>query len=182
MKKKRDFAQVVKEAKNGKQKAWKEIYEMMFDRVYRFVRGRLKNFDPAVAEDLTANSFLKFFENLENIDETKNPSSYLMTIAVNEVRKFLIKESRFVPINHEHPQQHYSVEDKFMENRRREAVNQFYEVHLTDEEKDVLSLKFGGLTYKEIGEVMGVSERTIKRKVKKILVKAEKFFEKEGLV
>jgi RNA polymerase sigma-70 factor (ECF subfamily) len=62
---------LVQSAKRGDNRAFGELYQRHVDMIYRYTYARVK--DVAVAEDLTAQVFLKALEGLENYQSTGAP-------------------------------------------------------------------------------------------------------------
>ena len=78
---------VLSRLKAGDEAAFEHLYWSYNSHVYNFIKSLLH--DPALAEDLTQNVFLKIWERHENIDPEQGVDAYLFTIA----RHFVYKET-----------------------------------------------------------------------------------------
>lgn len=74
---------LVEKSQNGDSKAFGQLYDQFVDKIYRFILFRVSNKE--VAEDLTQTVFLKALENIGNFRKDSQFSSWLYTIARNNV-------------------------------------------------------------------------------------------------
>jgi RNA polymerase sigma-70 factor (ECF subfamily) len=167
---KRDAA-LVRRALAGSQEAFADIVERyrrpLFSLIVRMVK------DPALAEDLAQESFVKAFHALQSFDPDRKLSSWLFTIAHNATIDHLRRKrpdtvplatseegpnlvDRLAAPDGESPEEHAL---------RRDLARAFEEElrRLRPEYAEVLVLRFQeGLSYEEIAEVAGVPIGTVK--------------------
>ncbi len=78
-------ALLVERAKRGDMQAWSRLYQELFDPLYRHVRYLTG--DPAVAEDLTQETFAKALVALPDFEGRSKFSTWLHGVAINVVRR-----------------------------------------------------------------------------------------------
>ena len=71
---------------------FEEFYRQNFKTVYGFLINLCKNSD--LAEELTAETFLKAFEHYKSYNKKYKPSTWLCAIAKNEYLKYLRKQKK----------------------------------------------------------------------------------------
>lgn len=74
---------LVRKASQGDEKAFSELYELYFEKIYRFVYFRVSHRE--VAEDLAAETFIKAWRRLAEIEATSAFNAWLYQIARNLV-------------------------------------------------------------------------------------------------
>ncbi len=158
-----DEENLVRRAKQRDQKAFTELYEAHFDRVYRYVAIRIG--DQVEAEDMTQQVFLNALQSISSFNWTGAPfSAWLFRIAHNQVVDYLRKKSKHAgaPLDESlvkddsDPQQ--MVEFSLNIEQVRLAT-----VQLTEAQREVISLRFaGGLSIAEVAKIMGKSQGAVK--------------------
>jgi RNA polymerase sigma-70 factor (ECF subfamily) len=152
------------------------LFEQYFDRVFRYVFSRTNN--RQVAEDLTSQIFLKILEALPRYQSRQPLAAWVFTIA----RNTLISHYRFT---FRHPIQSLEVAGLLVSNPfpaiggntknldryidLEKAINQ-----LSRKDHELLRLKYAaGLSYEEIGDLLGKSPEAIKMAMHRLLRKLE---------
>jgi RNA polymerase sigma-70 factor, ECF subfamily len=158
-----EVSRVVARAKAGDSQAFDELYDRYAARVYRYALARLD--EPADAEDLLQRVFLKVIEAMPRYEERGVPfAAWLFRIARNAV------------VDHgRQPQQTLTLEaavghadgaqgpDRLAELAADRAVVRAALDELTAEQRDVVLYRFfAGLTPREIGQLMGKREGTVR--------------------
>ena len=153
----------------------------IFDKVYREWVQSLFNFlyykcgDKATAEDLTQEVFVKYWHKIESVN-LKKVKSYLFTTAKNLVinqiahqNVVLRFQSNFKPsTTPESPQ--FLMEVKEFNERLQNAINE-----LTEGEREVfLMSRIDGFKYREIAEMLNVSQKAVEKRMHKALLKLRK--------
>lgn len=131
-----------------------QLYAQYYMRVYKFVLSMCR--DPALAEEITQDSFFKAYQNIDRFKGECSISSWLCQIAKNSYYSHLKRSRKRQPL----PSGDTSidVEARLLE---KEAA---YGVHKTlhklrEPYKEVFWLKaFGELSFREIGELFDKSE------------------------
>jgi RNA polymerase sigma-70 factor (ECF subfamily) len=153
---KRDEARLVERAQQGDREAIGELYRRHVDTIYRYVQVRVR--DEVVAEDLTAQVFLKALEGLPTYQQTGKPFlAWLYRIAYARVVDHFRKQGRrqevalfeTLPANDPPPGQLIEAEAEWSM-----AIDLL--AQLTDDQQDVLVLRFlGELSLVEVAETLG---------------------------
>lgn len=135
--------------------------EDQYDKIYRYCYFKVKNKE--IAEDITQETFLKYFSQTSYINRGK-PLAYLYTIAKNLCIDYYRGNNR-EPIYEEEPLHSDNIaifERNFV---IRQAVST-----LPNELQELILLRFAnGLGIGEIGTIMGVSRFSVSRKLRKAL-------------
>lgn len=165
----------------GNQKIWRkvaEIFELLRDPVYRYLVGMLG--DPAEAEDLVQDAFLRLYVHLCDGQHVGNVRAWTYRVAHNLALDHLRRNDHVelldaVVWDRICEKEKHRVPDAelcLLEKERRELFQKAVE-RLSPQERSCLSLKAEGLTYREIGEVLGLRISTVatfvERGIKKLL-------------
>lgn len=144
------------------------LYNEYAKAIYRFVFIKTSNKD--TAEDLTADTFCKFFEFSLDHPEIDSPRALLYRIASNLVidtyRKKSFRDSK--TDRDAEIEQIPSGEDLFKEHSVKEAYSTVREVmkNLKSDYEDMLLLHYiEDLTVKEISEVLKITENSVRVKL-----------------
>ena len=137
------------------------VYDSVFPRVLGYIRYCVGSQD--VADDLTAQTFLKALDRLSTFERSKAPiETWLLAVARNVVRDHLRSRRRWkwLPLDlvHEEASRTGSPEDRAID---AESHNSLLGAlgSLSIRERDVLGLKFaGGLTNRAIASATGLRE------------------------
>jgi len=155
---------IVQQAIDGNQSAFTQIYDIYFDRIYRYVFVRLKK--QAEAEDLTQEVFIKALRSIDSYKIGKTPfAAWLFRIAHNQVidhvRKFAKRQETSLDdappsIGAEDPVA--MIEQKFEIAELNTAM-----MELSPAQQEVISLRFvADLPIAEVAKILGKSEGTVK--------------------
>ncbi len=158
--------------------AFKPIYEKYFKRIFLFVLHRVE--DKQLAADLTSQVFLKALLNLKRFKFRGLPfSAWLFRIALNECNDFFRKSKRYRIV---------TIEDNMIESLYDEMTTNTGEddlrkrlpailSKLSVEELQLIELRFfEQRPFKEVADIIGITETYAKVKVYRILQKMKKFF------
>lgn len=154
---------LVKQAVNGDQTAFTQLYNANFDRIYRYIYTRVRS--QAEAEDLTQDVFIKALEAIGNYKWRDLPfSAWLFKIAHNTVIDHVRKLSREKRADFD--EAHLAtVEDPVEMSEREFEVEQLKIAleKLPEAQREVATLRFiAQLSIAETAKVLGKSEGTIK--------------------
>ena len=162
--------------------AFRPLYEKYFKRIFLFVLHRVE--DRSVAADIASQTFLKALLNIGRFKFRGLPfSSWLFRIALNECNDFFRKNSRYRIV---------TIDDKAVEHLFEELTNTTREEdlrqqlpvilqRLSREELQLIELRFfDQRPFKEVADIIGITETYAKVKVYRILQKMKKLFLKES--
>jgi RNA polymerase sigma-70 factor (ECF subfamily) len=155
--------QLVQRAVNGDQEAFTQIYDMHFDRIYRYIY--LKVHSQAAAEDLTQDVFIKAYEAINSYKWRDLPfTAWLFRIAHNRVIDHIRKISREKNVSLDEADAIssgdpvYITEQNFEVYQLKNALQQ-----LPEAQREVATLRFlAELSIAEVALTLGKSEGTVK--------------------
>ena len=137
---------------------FEEFYRQNFKTVYGFLINLCKNSD--LAEELTAETFLKAFEHYKSYNKKYKPSTWLCAIAKNQYLSYLRKHPLHEDLTDTEAELPHtpSAEQKALSSAGKmellQCLHQFQEPY-----REVIYLRvFGNLSFREIGQIMGQSE------------------------
>jgi len=155
--------QIVQRAINGDREAFTYIYDLHFDKIYRYIYVKVRS--QSEAEDLTQDVFIKAYEGLKNYKWRDLPiTAWLFKIAHNRVIDHIRK----------------SVKEKRADLNEADAISggdpvymteQNFEIYelkgalekLPDAQREVATLRFiSELSIAEVALTLGKSEGTVK--------------------
>jgi RNA polymerase sigma-70 factor (ECF subfamily) len=169
--------EVIRKAKANPE-AFRNLYEKYYKRIFLFLLHRVGSKD--VTADLTSQVFLKALQKLHQYQFRGLPfSSWLFRIAVNECNEFFRrnKRERLVVLDDEHAEMLY--EEMFGHETMYELMSRLPLIleRLTHEELQFIELRFmESRPFKEMAEIMGISENYAKVKTYRVLEKMKKLF------
>jgi RNA polymerase sigma-70 factor (ECF subfamily) len=152
------------------------LFDRFFDRVFRYVFSRTNNRQES--EDLTSQVFLKILEALPRYQNHQSMAAWVFTIA----RNTLISHYRFT---HRHPIQSLEEAGVIQANpmpglgENSTDVDRYIDLERTINrlpvmDRELLRLKYAaGLSFEEIGDLLGKSPEAIKMAVHRLLRKLE---------
>ena len=163
---KRVVEETVARAKAGERDAFASLYEMHYDRIYRYVAFKCGG--SADAEDLAGEVFLKMLESIHQFEFRGFPfSSWLYRIAHNVVMDHFRRKGRrpTVPLadaervaDAAHSDMEWRVHVSWTMNEVAGAMDS-----LTDLQREVVTLRFaGGLSIAETAKAVGRKENAVK--------------------
>jgi len=141
-----------------------ELYDLYFSRVYTYFRYRFN--DPALCDDLCAQTFLQALEHIDQFSPARGPfPAWLFGIARNLANRQLQKTRRF-PLLSLDSLPMFAGSDPSPEELTVELDEQrrmFQAMHmLAAQQRDFLALKFSaGLTNRQIAALTGLSEQNV---------------------
>ncbi len=154
---------LVQQAQQHNQEAFAQLYEMYFDKIYRYVALKIGN--QVEAEDMTQQVFLNALHSISSSKWRQVPfSAWLFRIAHNQVVDYLRKKTRrptvslneTLIVSDSNPQRtaehKMSIEQLVLASRQ-----------LTPAQREVISLRFAGeLPIAQVAKIMGKSEGAVK--------------------
>ena len=147
---------LIRRAQQGDKQAVGELYRLHVDVIYRYIWGRIR--DDSVAEDLTAQVFLKALEGLPNYEATGKPFlAWLYSIAYARIVDHWRKQKRReeVPLEETLPAREPRP-DELLEAEEEWITAMDLLAQLTDDQQDVIILRFiGEMSQADVAETVG---------------------------
>ncbi len=158
--------------------AFRPLYEKYFKRIFLFVHHRVG--DKAMTADLTSQVFLKALINIKKFSFRGLPfSAWLFRIALNECNDFFRKNKRYRLVTMEEGMVEHLYEELTSETRLEDLRQRLPTIlqKLSVNELQIIELRFfEQRPFKEVGDILGISETYAKVRVYRILEKMKKLF------
>lgn len=153
------------------------IYNRYHEQIFRYLYSRLDNKETAA--DLTSQVFYKALLKIESYSFKGLPfSSWLYRIAFNEMNMYFRKDSKNRTVNIE-SENINGLFEEFEEDYYCEEKEKLVKIlaNLSDERLSIVEMRFfEKRSFKEISEVMGITENNAKVKLYRTLDKLKKNF------
>jgi len=117
------------------------------------------------AEDITQSVFIKVFENLGSYKESYKFFSWLYRIALNESLNFLGQRKRFDSMDEEIASSGKTPEEAYSEVELEEKIQNALMDLSVDYRVIVVLCHFHGFSYREVGFVLDIQEKTVKSRL-----------------
>jgi RNA polymerase sigma-70 factor (ECF subfamily) len=164
-----DEITLINKVKQGDQRAFKKLYDLNVEPLYRFMRNYSQ--DAAQVEDWVQRAFIKSYKNMGAFSGTSRFSTWLFTIALNEMRTDFRKPNIIV-FNTTEMESYHALE----ENNTSFEWNDIMESWLSelDEAKRTVFVLFEveGYSHSEIASILNINEntsRTLLHRAKQLL-------------
>ncbi len=155
---------IVQQAVDGNQAAFTQLYDIYFDRIYRYIYVRLRRQDEA--QDLTQEVFIKALKAIESYKVGKAPfASWLFRIAHNQVIDHVRKHKKGIEMSLDEAPPSVGAEDPvaIIEQRFEVAELNAAIMALSPAQQEVISLRFiAELPIADVARILGKSEGTVK--------------------
>ena len=146
-----------------------QMYEKVYIDLYRFALCMMKNKHDA--EDAVGEAILKAYENIRKLKDENSFRSWIFTITANTCRRKLSEAAK---------KKSESIEESLSNTPSEEIdygmsldVRRAFTV-LNEEEQTIIGLSvFGGYSSKEIGQILGLKDNTVRSKKNRALEKME---------
>ena len=131
-------------------------------------------YDRMMTEDIVQDVYLKFFESIDTLNSLSRAEIWLFTTARNEIYQYYRKKK--IHLDKFNPEDIDNVELSSEESLEDQLELRDIREHLQDElmfippeQKEVFLLKeYGGLSYKEIAEMMNIDIELVKSRLYKV--------------
>jgi RNA polymerase sigma-70 factor (ECF subfamily) len=127
--------------------------------------------DRLTCEDIIQNVFLKLFENLKRIRNSESIQYWLFSTARNEVYSFYRRKKVRLDQFGAEDSDEMEIDSgerlilDFEQNELRELVNKELNRMAIDQREVFILKEYGGLSYKEIADVMKIDEELVKSRL-----------------
>lgn len=147
--------------------AFSQLYQLYFDRIYRYVRLKLGN--AAEAEDTTSAVFFNAWRTIHNFSPQRESSfaAWLFRLAHNAVvdRFRSMRDIISLDATDHRPSIHTILPGPEAQIERKVTISELTAALqlLTDEQREVVLLRFvEGLSAREVGDIMGKQEGAVR--------------------
>lgn len=132
-----------------------QIYQENYPIVYGFLLSLCR--DPALAEDLASETFLRAIQKIKSYDGVCKPSTWLCTIAKNLYLNEKKRQRRFVHLDDTEIPDAHCFEEQVITNEQLRLILVTAD-QLQDTYRQVFFMRINGLCFREIGEALGKTE------------------------
>ena len=153
--------------------AFAALYRRYVTPIYRYLYSRVGN--AADAEDITAQTFIAALEGLPGYRERGNFAAWLFTIAHNKAADHHREQHPHLPLDEALDSPRHG-EHPLASMMRKEALQRLSALvaGLEEDKQELLRLRFiAGLTYRQIGTILGRSEGAVKMSIRRLLHRLE---------
>jgi RNA polymerase sigma-70 factor (ECF subfamily) len=167
----RDQAELIRAAQANPGN-FRPLYLQWVTPVYKYLLARLR--DPQEAEDLTSQVFLTACEQLPRYDHRGQFAAWLFTIARHKALDHYRTAGRSVSLDE--VTAHGSDPDLLGQAIRSDEIQRLDRTirALPEAELDLVRLRFtAGLTYGELGAVLGKSEEAVRKQLERLLARMQ---------
>ena len=169
---------------DDEKRIFSELVENYQKKVFQVAIGMLGNKEEAL--DITQDVFVKAFRSYKKFRFNASPETWLIRITINRVRDYLRKEKlrrllffrpRNISDNHINTMADTTQSPhKILKEKQLQAHVRAFQDGLKGREREVFSLRFGNdYTIKEISELIGVSQSSVKTYLYRALDKAHNY-------
>ena len=155
---------IVQQAVDGNQGAFTQLYNIYFDRIYRYMYVRIRRQDEA--QDLTQEVFIKALKAIESYKIGKTPfAAWLFRIAHNQIIDHVRKYKKGMEISLDEAPPSVGAEDPvaMVEKNFEVAELKAAMMGLSPAQQEVISLRFiAELPIADVARILGKSEGTVK--------------------
>jgi len=156
-------------------KKYHQFYENYKNKLFRYLMFRCGDYE--ISRDIMQESFTRHYQSCRN-SLVASPS-FLFTIARNALVDYQRHENNYTLIQEYAPQPSRDIEADFMAREEYRTVVEAFN-KLSEEDREIMGLVVSGLPYRQIGEIVGLSEANIKIRVHRIRLKLRDILHKGG--
>ncbi|HPU33530.1 MAG TPA: sigma-70 family RNA polymerase sigma factor [Phycisphaerae bacterium] len=152
--------QLIEGCLRGDQAAQRALYAQTVDPVYRLLLRMTQ--DPETAADLTQDTYIRVFQNLDRFEGASSLSTWIYRIAVNEAQQYFRRRKRHDELLREELPRPAEAETGEQETTALRIDVRAALERLPEEERTLIVLRyFEGLDYARIAEVVGKPAGTV---------------------
>lgn len=147
-----------------------QVYRDELQSLYRFIYYKCGQSD--MAEDLTQEAFVKLWENCSKVEQEK-VKAFLFTVARNLFINIVNRKKVALRFQKEQIESSgpdtpaFLLEQQEFQVRLEKAINE-----LTEEQREVFLMnRIDGLKYREIAELLGISQKAVEKRMHKALIR-----------
>lgn len=154
----------------GDEKAFEQIFQFYYNRVYTFILNTL--FDKTFAEDITQTVFITLWEKRNTIDPEKDIAPLLYTIAKNHVYRQteqLLRKYKYEQTQQEMIQGWNNPEEVVNNHFLEEILSELIEKLPSARRRIFLLSRKENLSNKDIADRLHISEKTVDTQIRRAL-------------
>lgn len=149
---------------------FKSLYDRYKDDMFRAAYSILR--DHSLSEDAVQDALIRIARVIKGIDMSRNPRSFVITVAKNTARDLVIANSH-EEYSFDCHEMYYKSADTDVEKKieQSELIEQLAHYIMTckPEYYEIFVLKyFNGLSYKQITQVLGITNEAARKRVQRI--------------
>lgn len=168
-----ELVQIIKKNGSDKDKAFAEFYNRHSDNLFTYCLKILENYQDA--KDVFQEAFIKFYQNIQNIEPYGSMTSLLYKIARNESLNLIAKRKNFTELKDEELPYFHNFESESQEII--ELIGQALEL-IPFYQKELFVLKYyQGLSYDEIAKITLLDKGTLRNRIKRAITNLQKILE-----
>jgi len=158
--------ELTKKLKNPKlkNKAFKELLDLYQERLYWHIRKIVITHDNT--NDVLQETFIRIYKGITNFKEKSSLHTWMYRIAYNESLRFIEKNKRNSSVSFEEDTNLYLntlMEDSYFNGNELQLKLQTIISKLSEKQQRVFQMKyFDDLSFREISEILNISENTLK--------------------
>jgi len=141
-------------------KKYRQFYEEYKNKLFRYLMFRSGDYE--VSRDIMQESFTRHYQYSRNSPEAS--PAYLFTIARNALVDYQRHENNYTLIQDYAPKSSQDLEADLIVREECRIVEAAFN-KLPREDREILALAVNGLPYRQIGQILGLSEANIKVRV-----------------
>ncbi len=165
-----EIQSLLQRVKDEDERAFKEFFFALQPNIFHFLYRYTSDRD--AAEDLTQETFIKFWLNKDHLDLSRSPKAYLFKIARNLALNHVTRKP---------PVSSISDEDSFLINLTHQPEEDYDRAFLMDDFQRAVNMlpdrcratfilsRYHGFEYSEIAEILEVSLQTVKNQMNKAI-------------
>lgn len=154
---------------------FEEIYKHYSSKVFRICLGYFNDYD--LANDITQETFISVWENLQKFESRSSIGTWIYRIATNKCLRYIQKEKSNIKI--EMPSNLKYVESSFEKEEKLSKLHQLIS-ELPELDKLIITLSLEEVSQEKIAEVIGISHSNVRVKFHRIKTKLIKKFKENG--
>lgn len=151
----------------GDQKAFRFFFDKYYEDLCHFINTYIHN--PSIAEEIVQDIFIYFWENKETLTISYSVKSYLYQATKNRSLNFIRNEKRRSRIHDRilsDSKSESEPNDSYLDTEQLKQIISFSIQKLPPRCREIYSLcKEEHLTYKEVAEKMGISQKTVENQM-----------------
>ncbi len=168
--------------KSNPEKGFSEFVENYSKRIYFHIRGMVYDHDDA--NDLTQNTFIKIYKNIEQFKGNSQLFSWIYRIATNEALHFLKKKAKLNNLSLEELSFNQASEltsDPYFDGDKADVLLQKALTKLPEKQRLVFQMKyFEEMKYQQISEILDTSVGALKASYHHAVKKIEDYVQKNS--